>query len=56
MEGTQDEEGGDGLQVWRVVTNILKKESWKLTRGGLTASELGVGLTVPHRKKEQFVT
>jgi hypothetical protein len=56
MARTQDEEGGDGLQIWRVVANILKKETWKSTRGGPTALKLGVGLTVPHRKKRTFVT
>jgi hypothetical protein len=42
-------DGGDGLQIWRIVANILNKKSW--TRGGPPAWGLDVGLTIPHRKK-----
>jgi hypothetical protein len=51
MGRTQDEEGGVGLQIWRVDANTLNKQSRKPIRGGPTSSELCVGLTVPHRRK-----
>jgi hypothetical protein len=44
MARPQAENGGGGLQMWRVAANILNKQS-------RTAWGLGVGLTTPHRKK-----
>jgi hypothetical protein len=34
-------EGGDGLQMWRIVTNILSKQSREAGNGW--SSSLGVG-------------
>jgi len=44
-------DGGEGLQVWRVVANIFNKQS--LTADKRWSSSLGVGrgATTPHRKK-----
>jgi hypothetical protein len=35
-------DGGDGLQIWRVDTNILNNQSWTADRGW--SSSLGDGL------------
>jgi hypothetical protein len=42
-------DGGDGLQIWRVVANMLNKE-WQ-GAGGPSVWGLGKGLTTPYRKK-----
>jgi hypothetical protein len=52
MASPQDSDGGDGLQIWRVVANILKKQSRTASRGGPPAWGFGVGLTTPRRKKK----
>jgi hypothetical protein len=44
-------DGGDGLLIWRVTTNVLNKQSLTATRGGPTAWEVGEGLTTPNHKK-----
>jgi hypothetical protein len=37
--------GGHGLQMWRVVANILNKQSW-------IVDGLGLGLTTLHQKQK----
>jgi hypothetical protein len=45
-------EGGDNLHIWRVIANILNKESCTANKGW-SSSMLGLdkGLTTPHHKK-----
>jgi hypothetical protein len=40
-------DAGDGLQIWRVATNILKKQSRTVVRVGFPEWGLGVGNTAP---------
>jgi hypothetical protein len=47
MQHPQVADGEDGLQIWRVATNILNKHSRTADRG--RSSSLGVGLTTPHQ-------
>jgi hypothetical protein len=42
MARPQVADGGDGLQIWRVATNILNKQSWTADMGW--SSSLGAGL------------
>jgi hypothetical protein len=51
MAHPQVADGEDGLQIWRVAVNILKKKSWTADQGWSPAWGLGVGLTTPHSKK-----
>jgi hypothetical protein len=44
-------DGVDGLQIWRVATNILNKQSRTADKGWSSRLGLGVGLKTPHRKK-----
>jgi hypothetical protein len=39
------------LQIWRVAANIFNKQSRTAEKGNPPAWWLGVGLTIPHRKK-----
>ena len=50
MARPQVADRGDGLQKWRVATNILNKQS-RTASGGPPAWGLVEGLTTPHRKK-----
>jgi hypothetical protein len=50
MALSQVADGGDGLQIWRVDTNILSSRG-QPTLGDPPAWGLGVGLTTSHRKK-----
>jgi hypothetical protein len=52
MTHPQVANGVDGLEIWKVATNILNKQSGQPTRGGPPAWGLGVRLTTPHRKKK----
>jgi hypothetical protein len=54
MERPQVADGGDGLQIWRVVANILNKQSQTADKGWSSSWELGVGIT-PHRKKTSLL-
>jgi hypothetical protein len=45
-------DGGDGVQIERVVANILNMQSRQPKRGGPPASMLHVRLTNPCRKDE----
>jgi hypothetical protein len=43
---------GDGLQIWRVASNILNKQLQTADKGcGSPAWGLGKGLTASHHKK-----
>jgi len=42
----------EGLQIRRVATNILNKQSWTADKGWSSS----LGLTTPHRKKNFVVT
>jgi hypothetical protein len=50
MARPRDADRGDGLQIWRVVANILNKQSRAADRGWSFSLGLGGGLTTPHRK------
>jgi hypothetical protein len=41
---------GDSLQIWRVVANILNKQSRTTDRGWLSSLGVGRGVNNPHRK------
>jgi hypothetical protein len=45
-------DGGDGLQIWRVATNILNKQSRTADNGWSSSLMSGMGLTTPYRKKK----
>jgi hypothetical protein len=47
---------GDGLQIWRVATNILNKQSRTADNGWSSGLGLSMGLTTPHRKRNKLVT
>jgi hypothetical protein len=51
MAHPQIVDGGDGLQIWRVVANVLNKQSWTTDNGWAQPRGLVVGLTTPHLKK-----
>jgi hypothetical protein len=51
MARPQVADGGDGLRIWRVATNILNKQSRTAGNGGPPAWGFGVMLKAPHRKK-----
>jgi hypothetical protein len=51
MARPQVADGGNSVQIWRVAANILNKQSRTADKGGPPAWGLGVGLTIPHRKK-----
>jgi len=44
-------DGGDGLQISRILPKILDKQSRTADRGGPLALWLGVGLTTPYCKR-----
>jgi hypothetical protein len=44
-------DGGDGLQIWRIAANILKKQSQAADKGWSSRLGVGVGLPIPHHKK-----
>jgi hypothetical protein len=43
MGRLQVEDGGDGLQIWRVDTNILNKQSRTADKGWPSSIEVGRG-------------
>jgi hypothetical protein len=45
-------DGGEGLQIWRVIANILNKQTWATDRGGPPSFGLGGGLTTRHYRKQ----
>jgi hypothetical protein len=49
------EDGGDGLQIWRVAANMLNKQS-RTAENGWSSSygRLGLGLTTLRRKRKVF--
>jgi hypothetical protein len=49
-------DGGDGLQIWRVVASILTKPSRTADKRWSSTSGLDGGLSSPHLKKKQIVT
>jgi hypothetical protein len=51
MARPQVADGGDGLQIWRVVANMLNKQSRTADKKRPSSLELGVELTTPHHKK-----
>jgi hypothetical protein len=51
MARPQVADGGDDLQLWREAANILNKQSRTADKGWSSSFGLGVGLTIPHRKK-----
>jgi len=44
-------DGGDGLQIWTIATNVLNKIWWTAVKGWSPSLGLGEGLASPHRKK-----
>jgi hypothetical protein len=54
MAHPQVADGGDGLQKWRVVANVLHKQLQIPNKGGSPASGLGKGLTTSHCKKNSL--
>jgi len=55
MARPRDADGGNCLQIWRAVVNILNKQSRTARSDGPPAWGLGEGLTTPQHKK-QLVT
>jgi hypothetical protein len=51
MARPQVADGGEGLQIWRVASNILNKQSRTADKGWPSSLGLGGGLTTPHLKK-----
>jgi hypothetical protein len=51
MARPQVADGGEGLQIWRVVANILNKQSRTADKGWPSSLGVGRGITTPHRKK-----
>jgi hypothetical protein len=47
--------GGDGLQIWRVATNILNKQSRTADRGWSSSLGVGRGAKTHHRKKSNLL-
>jgi hypothetical protein len=43
--------GRDGVQVWRVAANILKKQSRTAKRGSFSSFRVGHEIETPHRKR-----
>jgi hypothetical protein len=43
---------GEDLQEWRVAANILNKQLQTADKGWSFRLGFGMGLTIPHRKKE----
>jgi hypothetical protein len=54
MARPQVPDGRNGLQIWRVATDILNKQSWTAKKGWSSSLGLGVGLTTPHHKKLSY--
>jgi hypothetical protein len=50
MAHPQVQDGGDGLQLWKIDENILN-EQWRTADKGTSSWELREGLTTHHRKK-----
>jgi hypothetical protein len=48
----QAADGGDGLQIWRVAEKILNKQSRAAEKGRSSSLVVGLGLTIPHRKRQ----
>jgi hypothetical protein len=44
-------DGGDGLQIWKVIANILNKHWWTVDKGWSSNVGFGEGLTTPRHKK-----
>jgi hypothetical protein len=44
-------DGGDGLQIWRVDTNILNKQSRRADKGWSSSLEVGRGANNSSQKK-----
>jgi hypothetical protein len=42
---------GDGLQIWRVVANVLNRQSRRADKEWSSSLGGGEGLTIPHCKK-----
>jgi hypothetical protein len=42
---------GDSLQIWRIVVNILNKQSQPVNKGWSSSMGAGEVLTAPHSKK-----
>jgi hypothetical protein len=51
MARPQVVDGGNDLQIWRVIANILKKQLQTAGKGWSYSLGFGVGLTTPHHKK-----
>jgi hypothetical protein len=47
-------DGGDGLQIWRILANILNKKSQTTDKGWSSSLVLGKGQTTPHCKKKKM--
>jgi hypothetical protein len=45
-------DGRDGVQLWKLATNILNKQPRSNDKGWSSSLGLGVGLTTPHRKEQ----
>jgi hypothetical protein len=54
MARPQIADGGDGLQIWRIVANILNRQSWTVDKGRSSSLGVGRGATTP-RCKNSFV-
>jgi hypothetical protein len=50
MAHTQVVIGDNGLQMWRIVMNILNKQSWAANKGCPPTWDLGGVLKTPHHK------
>jgi len=44
-------DGGDSLQIWRVVASIFNKQVWTPKKGWSLDWGLGEGLIIPHCKE-----